>query len=386
MTPLATAEFAGGVCLAACIPAYWLAGMAKEARRERAERKERVRARRAHLAAIEAAEDDDPAFAPDAVRRSIVQMVALADRVWRGRTSTALNGRPDGELINGWARARLAWLGAPLRVRGIPAIDLLRVVNRPGDGEDRVVARVRVKVHCGRSPLDVFARRNVDLDERWTLGHRDGSWMLLSADGDPLAGPVLNAPLIPTPAHDTDRLQEESLAELAVAQRVPTTIAPDELVDAEQPPALALLDLSVVDGRFSPQLIAAQLAHLVEAWEEAITGSQSPLQSLGSTDAVTALLRPSPGMRLLMRDSVLKSWQPTHLGLSDQPPTITVRIEIEAIRYLVSDDGLHRAGNDAEPRPIVMTWTMELSGPAKAPWQLAASSNPAEAVPGWSLF
>ena len=109
MTPLATAEFAGGVCLAACIPAYWLAGMAKEARRERAERKERVRARRAHLAAIEAAEDDDPAFAPDAVRRSIVQMVALADRVWRGRTSTALNGRPDGELINGWARARLAW-------------------------------------------------------------------------------------------------------------------------------------------------------------------------------------------------------------------------------------------------------------------------------------
>ena len=385
MTPLGTAEFAAGLCVAAAIPAYWLAGVAKEAHRERAARKERVRARHAHLAAVEAAEDDDPAFAPEAVHESIMQMVALADRVWRGRSATGLGDRPDGDLIKAWSRARMSWLGTPLRVRGNPSVDLLRIVNRPGEGEDRVVARVRVRVHCGRSRLDVFARRNVHLDERWTLGRRGGHWVLLSADGDPLAGPVLTAPLIPTPAYDTERLREESLAELAAAQRVPTTIPPDELVGADQPPALALLDLSVVDGRFLPELIAAQLAHLVEAWEDAITGSQE-LQELASTEAFTTLLRPSPGKRLVLRDARLKSWQPTHLGLSDQPPTITVRIEIEAIRYVVSDDGLHHAGNDTDPRPMVLTWLIELIGSDKAPWRLATSTNPAETVPGSSLF
>lgn len=385
MTLVGVAELAVGVGLAACIPVYWLAGLANAARRERAVRRERVRARRAGLAAIEAAEDDDPSFAPDLVRESILHVVALADRIWRGRPATALDGRSDGDLIRAWARARLTWLGTPLRVRGNPVIDLLRVVNRAGESEDRVVARVQVRVHCGRSLLDVFARRNVRLDERWTLGRHDGRWVVLSMDGDPLAGPVLTAPLIPTPAYDTQRLQEESLAELGTP-RVARPYGPGELVSADAPPTFALPDLSVVDGRFLPALIGAQLAHLVEAWEEAVAGSQTPLEALASAEAITALLRPSPGSRLIVRDAVLKSWHPTRLELSQPPPTITVRLEVEAVRYAVSDDGLHHAGNETDPRPMTLTWLLELTESTKAPWRLVASTNPAEDVPGWSVF
>src|SRR4051795_672221 len=129
MTPFGIAEAAVGLGLAGCIPAYWAAGIVREARRERLTLRERVRAHRAYLAAIEAAEDDDPSFAPEAIKQSILQVVALADRVWRGRTATALDERSDGALIRAWARARLSWLGTPLRVRGNPSIDLLRVVN-----------------------------------------------------------------------------------------------------------------------------------------------------------------------------------------------------------------------------------------------------------------
>lgn len=371
-----------GVGVAGCIALSWLLVAASEARHEWAIRREHVRADRAYYAAIEAAEDD-PSFAPDVVRQSIGQIVALANRLWRGRSDTALEGRADESLIRAWARSRQSWLGSGLRLRGTPSIDLLRVVNRADDREDRVVARVRVRLYRNRPLLDLLAARRIRLDERWTLGRYDGQWALLSVEGDPLAGPVLTAPLIPTPAYDTERLREESFAELGSAQKVPDGVALSDLVGADEPAAFALLDLSLVDGRFVPDLVAAQLAHLVEAWEEAVTGSLAPLEALAGQEVVTALLEPMPGKRLLIRDAVMKSWVAQRLELSKQPPSIEVQLDVEAFRYVVADDGTHRAGNDDVRRRIVLTWTLELTD-SRIPWRLVKSANPAEDIPGWS--
>jgi len=271
-----------------------------------------------------------------------------------------------------------------LSVRGKPSVDLLRVVNREGVDEDRVIVRVRLRVHCSKPRLGLLGVRRAHLDERWTFGRDDARWVLLSVDGDPLAGPILTSQLIPDRSFDTDRLLEESLAELADAQKVGNEVALSALVGADEPPALAVLDLSVVDGRFLPPLIAAQLTHLVEAWEEATTGSQRPLSALASDSATTALIRPGPDVRLIMRDAVLKSWQPTKLHLSRQPPAIEVTLDVEAFRYVTTDDGREQFGNDSERRRIAMTWALELTDSARTPWRLAASSNPAEAIPGWS--
>lgn len=130
------------------------------------------------------------------------------------------------------------------------------------------------------------------------------------------------------------RTREESLAEQAGAQKAgDDAVLADlaDLVDAGEPPGFALLDLSLVDSRFLPALIAAALAHLAEAWEAAATGPEGPLVRLARADARAALLRPGPGTRLTVRDAVLMSWEPTRLLRSEKPPTIEVQVDVEAV-------------------------------------------------------
>jgi hypothetical protein len=380
---LGVVEGAVAVVVVGPIAAYWISVIRGGARHERAVLREHARANRAHFAAVEAAEDN-PSFSPDAIEQYVTGIVALADGLWRGGKRGALDGSPDADLVTAWARSRQSWLGSGLEAKGKPSVDFLRVVNREDEKEDRVVVRVRLHIHCKHPRLGLVALRYVRLDERWTLGRSEGRWVLLSVDGDPLAGPVLTAPLVPDPSYDTERLREESLAEFASAQKVDADVALGDLVSADVPPAFALLDLSVVDGRFLPALIAAELAHLVEVWEEAVTGSEAAFEDLASADARAALLRPGPGRRFVMRDAVLKSWEPTRLDLSRRPPAIEVMLDVVAARYVETDDGSDRVGNQNDERLMALTWVLELTDSARAPWRLAASNNPAEAIPGWS--
>jgi hypothetical protein len=383
MSALVVAQIAAGVCVFGGIAVYWIAVTRSAAHHERAVLKEHARASRAHYAAIEAAEDN-PIFSPDAIEHSVAEIVDIADNLWRTGRAQALRSRPDAGLIRAWTRTRQSWLGSGIAFEGKPSIDLLRVVNRDDDKEDRVDLRVRLHLHCKHPRIGLVATRYVHLDERWTLGHNEGRWVLLSVDGDPLAGPVLTAPLVPTPSFDTDRLREESLAELANAQKVGHDVDLSELVGHDEPPALALLDLSVLDGRFLPALIAAELAHLLDAWEEAVTGSEAPLAALASADARAALLRPARNTRLIIRDAVLKSWEPTRLDLSNQPLAIEVALDVEAVRYVVTDGGGYRAGNEDDPRHMNLTWILELTDSEPTPWQLAKSNSPAAVIAGWS--
>lgn len=363
---------------------YWMIWIASGARRERAVLKRHARAGRAYYAAIEAAEDD-PRFSPETIEQSVRSVVALADRLWRGHDDAEVDQRPDASLIRAWARSRQLWLGRGLEVRGEkPQIDLLRVVNRPGEDEDRVDARVQVNVHCRRPRLGLMGIRNAHLDERWTLGCSDGVWIVLSIDGDPLAGPVLSAPLIPNRSFDSERLLEESLAEQAEDQTVADDAVLSQLVGADEPPALALLDLSVLDVRFLPPLIGSTLAHLVEAWEGAVSGSQAPFEALTSRDARAVLLYPGLDKRMIIRDAVLQSWEPTKLDLSRRPPAIELTLNVEAVRYAETNDGTEQTGNVIDRRQMLLAWCLELTDSARTPWRLAASNNPAEAIPGWS--
>jgi hypothetical protein len=61
-----------------------------------------------------------------------------------------------------------------------------------------------------------------------------------------------------------------------------------------------------------------------------------------------------------------------------------VALDVEAVRYVVSVGGRHLAGEETAPRQIALTWILELTGPAEAPWLLASSNNPAEEIPGWT--
>lgn len=376
------AEIAGGAVLIGGPAAYWVVAIRGAARHERAVLKEHAHATRARYAAVEAAEDNQ-SFSPEVIEQSVADVVALAKGVWLDGTSGALEERLDGSLVKAWARSCQSSLGTGLEAAGKPSVDFLSVINRGDEAEDRVVVRVRLRLRCKYPRLRTPSAYRVHLDQRWTFGRRGSDWLLLSVGGDPLAGPVLAAPLIPTPSSDTVRLREESLAELADAQKVGDDVVLSDLVSADEPPAFALLDLSLADSRFLPVLIAAELAHLVEAWEGAVDGAEAPLEALASAEARTALLRPGHRTRLVVRDAVLKSWEPTRLDLSRQPPAIEVRLEVEAVRYVVRDDGRAVAGNQTDPRRMTVTWTLELTEAGRAPWRLVASTSPAEAIPGW---
>jgi hypothetical protein len=379
---IGVAEIAVTVIFVGGVGTCWIAAIRGAARHERAIRKEHTRTTRAYYAAIEAAEDD-PSFSPDAIEQSVIDVVALANGLWRAGTFESMDERPDVGLVRAWARSWQSWLGDDLEASGKPSIDLLTVVNRDDEDEDRVVTRVRLRIHCKHPRVGALGPHHSHVDERWTFGHSGGRWVLLSVMGDPLAGPVLTAPLIPTPSSDTERLQEESLAELASAHKVDVDVALSDLVSADEPPAFALLDLSVVDSRFLPALIAADLAHILEAWEVAVTGSEAPLEELADARARAALLWPDPDTRLIVRDAVLKSWEPTRLDLSRHPPAIEVELDVEAVRYVVTGEGIAVAGNQTDARPMALMWTLELTDSHRAPWRLAVSNNPAEAIPGW---
>jgi len=127
-------------------------------------------------------------------------------------------------------------------------VDILDVINRQGENEDRVITRVRLRVRRGRvaAPLEP---KVIGVDERWTLARRGESWVLVSVDGDPIADAVLSAPLIASPSADTVRLHEASL--LALSDPDPSGVRPGELVHADAPPEAGLRDLALADDRSS---------------------------------------------------------------------------------------------------------------------------------------
>jgi hypothetical protein len=258
-------------------------------------------------------------------------------------------------------------------VAGEPKVDILRVVDRHGETEDRVVARIRFRVD--RGPSVPLPARRMHLDERWTLSRRGEEWFLSSVAGDPLSKSVLSAPLISSPSDDTERLREASLKELTGHNRQ-TDPHPGELVDSDAPPQLQLSDLAVADDRFSPLLIAAALTHAVEAWEEACDGSDAPLLAIATKAAVRSLLYPPDGGgRRYIRDAILRRWQALRVDASADPPSILLSVSLKAAIY--TDHGSYVSGDDRQLRDLKLAWTLELDETAdhKPLWRLSNSTG-----------
>jgi hypothetical protein len=168
--------------------------------------------------------------------------------------------------------------------------------------------------------------------------------------------------LVPKPSSDTERLREESLAELSPCSTSRSSTAA------------------------SGPLIAAALAHLLEAWEGAVTGSEGPLEGLAGADRREALLRPSPGTRLVVRDAVLKSWEATRLDLSRDPPAIEVTLDLEAVRCVVRDNGSPVAGNRTDARQMALTWILELTDSTRGTAAAGHEQQSSQGDPGLAVL
>lgn len=333
---LGTIELAAVVAVAAA--AWW-----SEGRRALVaaivERRIARRSRRALAAAREAAEDEER-FAPERLDAAIRRIA--------------------GGLLGDHYAAQLRW-------------ELLRVINRAGIEEDRVLARVRARAPNRSRGLRsrLAALTEPGMDERWTLAAQGEDWILIARSADARATLPLAAPLIPTPAADDERLSAASLQELARRDE-----AVRDWAGSGHDPAFELLDRSLLDGRYTPALMEAAIRRIVDAWEVAAAGNEAPLRLVATAPAVDALLHPRQDphvARLVVRDLRVTRTQLRALDGTRAQVDVVVR----GARWLVSArSGAHVAGAPHAERDMPLAWTLEIGDGGPSQWALVATSDP----------
>lgn len=338
----------------------------------------RLRARRAERVAVEASVED-PAFSPEVVRASVTEMLEAAEAVWAGREDGDHRQRADIQLIRGWAASRGRQIGRGLRIVGQPRIDLVSVVNREQEAEDRAVVRLHLRIH--RDPKasateagdgTILAQRTISIEERWTLARRGELWLLAAIGGDPILDVKIHSPLIASPEQDEGRVRESALRELARGEHTPTSEL-DGLTGADLPTPDRLRELSVLDDRFSPDLLEAALRHLVQAWEDYADGSRAPLEGLATDKAIRALIHPGNGPAPhLIRDAELGRWKTLDVTPGARPARVRVRVEIESAAVAANS---HWNEPDQPRSTRILVWTLELTpGAGDDPeWRLTHS-------------
>jgi len=332
----------------------------------------RTRVERAEMVAVEASVEDEM-FAPESIRAAVIAIVNVAVGGELGDAD-----REDEAVVADWARSHGLWSG--YRLVGVPGVDVMRVANRAGGLEDRV--DVRERCHFASAAT----KHAVASDERWVIGRSGGKWVLREVSSDPLAEPVLAAALIPGGWADEDGLRDESLTELAASDGAAATAQLGELSDRDDDPVAALRDLSVIDGRYAPAVIEAELHRLIEAWEQATTGSPEPLIDLASADARVSLLEAHAfgnPVSIVLRDATLVRWSATHPALSSEPARLELTVHARGVRYLVdAETREYVSGNRDWPHDMRLAWNLEPAHDGRVPWRLISSSSPVREIPG----
>ncbi|QEC46504.1 hypothetical protein FSW04_02190 [Baekduia soli] len=349
--------------------------------RDRAGRESAVR-----LAAAEAAQDD-PLFAPEAVVRRAAALFVAIQRAWSADDVAGLGRMVGPELMVEW-EARLG----DLRRRGWrnrvdvlegPEVRYVGLTNRAGDAEDQVVVTVTATLR------DVVVDRRGDvipsddgeiarIGEFWTLGKRAGDWVLVSVEQEREGAHHLASPLVAAPEGDDARLRADAVMELAAADRVDADRVAGLLSPAFSGDArAAALDLSTVDARFAPDVLATAVGEVAEAWARAIDGPDEPLAARTTPAALRALLHPTGdrGARLVVRGAQVRAV--TIAAVMPGPPAeVRVQVDVEGVQY-VEDRATTEvlAGSRRRRSRTRQSWTLRLADDPRRPWVVVDASG-----------
>jgi hypothetical protein len=215
------------------------------------------------------------------------------------------------------------------------------------------------------------------LAEYWTLGRAGERWILHSIEQDLEGLHHLDAPIVASPWSDDARMRDDALTELAVADAVPDAAIP-EIVDVDYAgdARTQALDLSVVDGRFSPDVLEAAARRAVEAWAEAVDGADAALERAATPEAAHAVLYPRGTSTLLVvRVPRLRPLPLTALDAQSQPPTFTVEAQLSGRRYLEDrDTAAVLDGSKERATTFTERWTLALGDDAATPWRIVATA------------
>jgi predicted lipid-binding transport protein (Tim44 family) len=354
----------------------------------RARRRTAKRERRVELAAAVAAEED-PAFAPDAVRANATALFKQIQVAWSRGDRAALARMVGPDLLTEWELrlddlARRGW-DNHIEVLGEPTVEYVGLAHR-GDASDSVTVRIEAKLrdyvtdrygnHLKRAGR---LNETVRLREFWTLqqnGH--GRWILTSIEQGAEGTHVLDESIVADALSDDQGMRDETLVEQAVADAVPegTTVAEVADLDYAGDARAAALDLSLADGRFAPDVLEVTVRRAARAWAEAVDGDDARLRSIAHGQAVRDLLHPGdPGekTRLVVRGPEVRRIRIVNLDAGAQTPTMTVEVVLHGRRYIEDrDTAAILAGSQSRATTFTEQWTFALDGDARQPWLLTA--------------
>jgi predicted lipid-binding transport protein (Tim44 family) len=372
-------------------PKFWAAYQARrqEGRARRAATKKRER--KTELAAAEAA-DDDPIFSPDAIRTSAEALFNQIQAAWDTADRIRLRGLVAPRLLEEWERRldefdRNGWRNH-VEPTEPPHVSLVGLNNR--DPQDaRAVVKIEAKMkdyvidrqgnHLKRTGRFTETAR---LREFWTLQRRDDHWILESVEQGSEGSHQLEDQLVPTAWADNQQLHDEALVEQANADALSADkdIADYGSFGLSSDAQAQANDLSLVDGRFAPDILAVAARRAVAAWSRAVDGSDAELHTLATPQAISDLLNPDgPDSRIVVRGVKVESITVTALDPHSTPPTMTIDVRISGRRYLQDrNTAAILSGSDTKTSTFTERWTLAFSYTnAVNPWHIIAAETAA---------
>jgi predicted lipid-binding transport protein (Tim44 family) len=375
---------------------YWRRGQQTAGRtvRQRVAGRQEVkdRERRVELAAAEASEDDS-AFAPDVVRPAATQLFQDIQAAWDAADRATLAKLVAPDLYQEWSRRlddfdRKGWRNR-VQVASTPSVDYVGLRNEADDRDDRVTVLIqaRLRDHVVDSYGQRLGRTDALADttmvrEYWTLGKRDGSWVLLSIEQGAEGEHALKDDIVATPWSDDRAMHDEALIEGAVADAVPASTNIAELADLDftGDARAAANDLSLADGRFAPDILEVAARRAVQAWAEAVDGDDAKLDAVAHPAAALQLLHPgdpSQQTRVVVRGPQVRQIRIVALDAAATPPTMTIEVDLTGRRYLEDrDTAAVLSGSQNRAANFTEHWTLALDGDEKQPWRIASVGSP----------
>ena len=352
-------------------------------------RKLRERDKRVRTASAEAAEDD-AYFAAEELERHAVALFHAAQMAWDARDRPALARLVSADLLVEWNRRlddfdRKGWHNR-VEVLADPKVLYVGLVNREDDTDDRAVVRVeaRLRAYVLDSHGNKVMRKGekdelITLVEYWTLSRRDGQWMVQSIEQRAEGDHHLDEEIVASPWSDDQRLEDEALTELAVADALPEGFTTADLAEVEfdGDARARALDLSVADARFGPDVLEAAARTAVGAWAEPVDGEDEPLERVASAEAVASLLYGGDATRktrLVVRGPRVKRIRIAAVQVEQEPATMTIDVELGGRRYVEDrDTAAVVSGSKDSATTFTERWTLALDGPDDAPWRIVAT-------------
>jgi predicted lipid-binding transport protein (Tim44 family) len=367
----------------------WLSAAAR-ARREQGFQGARGTARRERRVALAAAEasEEDPGFDPEAVRAAAGELFAAVQAAWTRGDRIALRGMVAPGLLAEWNRRldefqRRGWsnhveLTEPPRVAYVG-------LRRGENGDERVVVRIDARlrdyvVDAGGRRMKRTGRltETARVREFWTLARRGGRWVLAAIEQGSEGAHELSEQIVGTPWADEPALRDQALVEGATAD-APAGVDPGELVSLEYDGDArgALLDLSLADPRFAPDVLLVAVRRALQGWARAVDGDTDALAGLATADGVRELLHADEGTRVVVRGARVQRVEVSALRAHAHPPEVDVEVQCCGRRYLQDRaSAAVLAGSPTRERSFVERWTFALGDDPEQPWRLIHAASP----------